>query len=84
MKDQPGTAHTILAEMQAQTRAARDALDGLTRAADAHEANLQQGIEGPFDEVFNAPPASLTRTTFRSKIDADPELEAFIRARVMA
>jgi hypothetical protein len=83
MTDRPRLAQTILAEMQAQTRAAREALDGLTRATDALEATLQQGIEGPFNGVFNAPSNDLTRPSVRSKIDADPELEDFIRVRVM-
>ena len=83
MTEQPGTVLTILAQMRAQSRAARAALDGLTLAADALEATFQEGIEGPFNEVFNAPSTDLTRPTIRSKIDADPELENFIRARVM-
>jgi selenocysteine lyase/cysteine desulfurase len=83
MTEQPRLALSILAQMRAQSRAARDALDGLTLAADALEATLQEGMEGPFNGVFNAPSINLTRPTIRSKIDADSELEELIRARVI-
>jgi len=83
MTDQPGTALTVLTQLRVQARAASDALDGLTRAADALEAVIQGGLKGPFKGVFNALSNDLTRPTVRSKIDADSELEDFIRTRVM-
>ncbi|MFZ1467846.1 MAG: hypothetical protein WAT09_02600, partial [Paracoccaceae bacterium] len=58
-------------------------LDGLTRAADAAEAVIQAELEDPLNGVFNAPSNDITRPHHRSKIDADPESQAFIRPHVM-
>ncbi|MFZ1467881.1 MAG: hypothetical protein WAT09_02775, partial [Paracoccaceae bacterium] len=53
------------------------------RAADAAEAVIQAELEDPLNGVFNAPSNDITRPHHRSKIDADREPQAFIRARVM-
>ena len=70
-------------KLRAQARAGTEALDGLTRAADAAEAVIQAELEDPLNGVFNAPSNDITRPHHRSKIDADRESQAFIRARVM-
>jgi hypothetical protein len=83
MTGQPGTALTILAQIKAQAAAGQAAIDGLHLAASALEAVIKDGLQGPFEGVFNALPNGIMRRTSRGKIDADPELQAFIRARVM-
>ncbi|MBK5945877.1 hypothetical protein CCR83_05275 [Rhodobacter veldkampii DSM 11550] len=83
MTDQPGTALAVLAQIRAQARAGADALDGLNRAVEALEGIIQEGLEGPFNGVFNALPNAAIRTHQRGKIEQDPELQAFIRARCL-
>ena len=83
MSYQPGTALAVLAQIRAQVRAGADALDGLNRAAQALEGIIQEGLEGPFNGVFNAQPNAATRNHQRGKIERDPELQAFIRARCL-
>jgi hypothetical protein len=83
MTDQPGTALAVLAQIRAQARAGADALDGLNRAVEALEGIIQEGLEGPFNGVFNALPSAAIRTHQRGKIEQDPELQAFIRARCL-
>jgi len=81
--DEPGTALAVLAQIRAQARAGAEALDGLNRAAEALEGIIQEGLEGPFNGVFNALPNAAIRTHQRGKIEQDPELQAFIRARCL-
>lgn len=83
MTDKPGTALAVLEQIRAQARAGAEALDGLNRAAEALEGIIQEGLEGPFKGVFNALPNGAVRNKPRGKIEQDPELQAFIGARVM-
>lgn len=82
MTDHPGTALAELARMTAQARAAREALDAMAASLDTLEAIIHRGLEAPFEGVFTALPTGALRRTGRGKIEADPELQAFITARV--
>ncbi len=75
MTDHPA-ALAIVTRLQADARALADTADALQTA-------LQQGVQGPFNGVFNAPSNGITRLSHRSKIEADPELQSFIRARII-
>jgi hypothetical protein len=82
MTDGSVPALSILARIRAQARAGAEALEGLNRAAEALEGVLKEGFEGPFKDALNDLPDGATRDHRRGKIENDPELQAFIRARV--
>lgn len=83
MTNNPTDALPLLAQIKAHAHAGAEALEALNRAIAALEATLQGGVEGAFKGGFNAPSNGKFRGQPRGKIEADPELQAFIRARVM-
>lgn len=83
MTAQPGTALAVLTRIKAQALAGAEALDGMNRAIEALEGIIQEGLEGPFNGAFNGLPNAIVRGHARGKIERDPELQAFIRARCL-
>lgn len=81
--NQPGTTLAILAQIRAQACALAETLDGLNRAVHALEGVIEEGLQGPFEAAFNSLPSSAIRSHQRGKIERDPELQAFIRARCL-
>jgi hypothetical protein len=55
----------------------------LNLAAQALEGIIQEGLEEQFNGVFNALPNAAMRNHQRGKVERDPELQAFIRARCL-
>ena len=73
----------ILSQIEAEARAGAGALDRLAQAAKA----LQVAVERDVEPAFNSPStATAWRAAHRSgapaRIDSDPELQDFIRARI--
>ncbi len=75
MTDHPA-ALAIVTQLQAEART-------MSQTADALQTVLQQGVQDPINGVFNAPSNGMARLSHRSKIEADPELQSFIRARII-
>jgi hypothetical protein len=55
----------------------------MVQSADALQSAIEQGIQGPFNGGLNALPNGTARRMTRGKIEADPELQSFIRARIL-
>ena len=83
----PATIRTAIHQARDTARQIGDLQSANARTIRTLEAALNQAIKGPLNEALNLPPTLAEhrrahRTGFPSRIDTDPELEAFIRARI--
>lgn len=78
----PATIRTALHQARDAVRQIGDLQAAQTRTINTLEAALKRGIEGRLNDA--SPPASPghRRTGVRSRIEADPELRAFVLARI--
>ncbi len=78
----PATIRAALHQARDTVRQIGDLQAAQTRTISTLEAALKQGIEGPLNAA--SPPAAPgpRRTEVRSRIEADPELRAFILTRI--
>jgi hypothetical protein len=73
----------ILSQIEAEARAGAGALDRLAEAAQALQTSIEQGVESAFNPPSTAPAwRAAHRSGAPARIDSDPELQAFIRARI--
>jgi hypothetical protein len=73
----------ILSQIEAEARAGAGALDRLAEATQALQTAIHQGVEPAFNPPSTAPAwRAAHRSGTPARIDSDPELQAFIRARI--
>jgi hypothetical protein len=83
----PATIHTAIHQARDSARQIGVLQIANDRTIRTLEAALKQGVEAPFDDASPAPPKAtehcrLHRSGVPSRIDSNPELQAFIRARI--